>query len=82
MDEEKQAAFDKIIESDVLRVHHMDFEYLLLYVLQTPWMKANRDLSLDISQAAGMKDIEAEMHYWLTIVKNRSSARYQDWYER
>jgi len=61
-DEEKQAAFDKIIEGDVLRFYHMDTKYLLLYALRNPWMQANRDLSLDILQAAALKDIGAEMH--------------------
>ena len=39
--EEKQAAFNKILESDVLRFHRMGTNYLILYAMRSPWIKGS-----------------------------------------
>ena len=38
--DDKHKAFQTILESDVLRFHHMDMEYLAVYAFRTPWMQA------------------------------------------
>ena len=37
--EDKHKAFHTILESDVLRFHHMDMDYLAVYAFRTPWMQ-------------------------------------------
>jgi len=77
-DEEKQAAFDKILESGVLRFYHMDSKYLLLYALRTPWMQANHHLSHDIIQAVGLTELGGSVRDGLGISRDRSRARTKD----
>ena len=40
-DEDKQAAFNKILESDVLRFHRMDSTYLTVYAMRSPWIRGS-----------------------------------------
>ena len=49
---EKQEAFNMILESDVLRFHHMDMIYLAAYAFRTPWMQGSDQDIADIVQRA------------------------------
>ena len=40
-DEERQGAFNTILESDVFRFHHMDSTYLTVYAMRSPWIKGS-----------------------------------------
>lgn len=53
--QEKQEAFDKILDSDVLRFQHMHAMYLAIYALRTPWLQHHPDLSLEILQYLVLK---------------------------
>ena len=49
--EDKQEAFDTILDSNALQFHHMDFDYMTVYACRTPWMQGS-NMTLDIVQQA------------------------------
>jgi len=40
--QEKQQAYDEIMDSDALRFHHMDPHYMTAFAFRTPWMLSDK----------------------------------------
>jgi len=72
--EEKQQAFNSILQSDALRFHHMDFNYLAIFAFRSPWMLRSSQ-GMDILHRAVLVRAGCEAREMVEVPLNRSQLK-------